>query len=897
MATVGSGFIVFFYADTLFRTLISMLTTAIEALKAANIHLQQLLLFIDRGYLQFAKDQPQGSVTNLIQFLMAQECNFLGTIKDTPTFPFVIEQTRAVKDRVTSKRAVVQTYGKRSSFTAKKSRSKLKAVTFRHGMGKMRSARVATNAPGFQDLEWVYEVTSGIDANSPGGVQRIPHEEVPSALTATADDKAKTKHAFSTLLSTVWQVTREQHSADWFLARLFCFTSTSLHAAINCKSAVYFNTEEARNLHRDCLSIAQLKPRKSITVENVADDSEENEHGAPRKKPGGNKSLPSYWKNNFNAAQLKEEALKQKLTLPPGYVTKAMLADLLANAAGTENCSDHDEMSDEEDEDLEDQQEEVDKGRATIRFLQRMMPRWFIAPFQAAEGSATKTGSANEELVLDALPYFLKSKSRYHAKRKDITEYGLLANRKLRACATSVDGVVALRIKDTDSRQLGDPFLAAIEIKTKTSAETMRDLDDHIGKTGGESFVECEAGTPEFRDFIPEPSFRSQLCQHATSLGLNKVLMVYSVPGGVIKRVVLVHVSEAHQNAFLKLQHFLVEAHLSFAYGEEDEDDSLDIPSLGEDFTKPYGYACEHHTAELWARLWRLHSEDVIKNGTPPKCRRLVDLVVCMWNKFMGHVDVLRKVVRGTKTRRGPDSGPASLMWYTFLDYVLYNGFRLFQYVCMEDQLDGITSYSQMQSLRKSITFRNFLYKLWDDGSLTSENLASAFPGLRHMFDGDAHAAVSPVPPATTSNAEEVTSLHKSRKYTLLKHFLPLESRLTGTHTKVRLPQGERQKGCIACCKYCVKGQPHTNRKARETFWQCDVCKISLCKFCWEPFHTVRNFQAPACLGLEPVAQAAAPATRQGTRNQEATHQPPSPSGGQHQRKRKRRSISSSILY
>lgn len=132
--------------------------------------------------------------------------------------------------------------------------------------------------------------------------------------------------------------------------------------------------------------------------------------------------------------------------------------------------------------------------------------------------------SANEELVLDALPYFLKSKSRYHAKRKDITEYGLLANRKLRACATSVDGVVALRIKDTDSRQLGDPFLCAIEIKTKTSAETMRDLDDHIGKTGGESFVECEAGTPEFRDFIPEPSFRSQLCHIAwTEQGANGI--------------------------------------------------------------------------------------------------------------------------------------------------------------------------------------------------------------------------------------------------------------------------------------------------------------------------------------------------------------------------------------
>lgn len=903
MATVGSGFVVFFYADTIFRTQISMMTAAIDALKDANVLLQQVVFFLDRGYLQLSKEQRQTFVTNLVQYLTDHEAMFCGTIKNTPAFPFIIDDnamchTNDQKARVRSKKAVLQKYGMRTSFTAKKGRANLKVVVARHGLGKLRAARIATNAPQFQESAYVYEVKSGVDANCPGGVERIAHEPVPPSLAAAADLKEKTKHAFNTMLSTVWQVTRKQGSQDWFLARLFCFSSTSLHAAINCKSSVYFNSNVARQLHRDCLKIAQLKPRKCITILNATDDDDVDEllGRAPRKSTGGNKALPSYWKNNFNSAQLKEEALRQKIVLPTGRATITVLADLLAAAAtvhgpAADDSSDEDGGTEEEDEnELLEQQEEVDTAKATVAFWQRMTPLWFLRPFDAKEGTATKIGSANEELVLDAIPGFLRRTGRYQARRDDIREYGLLANRKLRACTTSPDGVLSLRFKDNESGEFGNPVLAALEIKTKTSTNTIQELESYITTTGSHAVVECNAGTYDFRRFIPEPSFRTQLCQHATALGLNTVLMAYSVPGGFIKRIVVVHVSQVQQTTLLKLQRYLAETHISCAHGEG-ENEGETIPSLGEDYTKQYGYACEHHTLELWLHLWRLHSKDVIENGTPPTCQRLAELLVCIWNKFMGHVDVLRKVLKFSKAIRGPDSGPGSLMLFTFLDYTLYNAFRSYQYACMEDKLDRFTSYSQLQSERKNTPFSSFLYLLLNEDLLTSENMNLAFPGLRPTFDGDAYATV-PRPPAAPVAEQEATSHRPSRKYGLLKYYVNLESRLIGTHKKERLPQGEKQKWCIACCKHCISGKAHQVRRARETFFTCNTCKVSLCKHCFESFHSP-NFTPPACLGLDvPTAMRRDIATQEATQQ---TTQQATQTQLDDPRPRKRRSLSSNI--
>ena len=49
---------------------------------------------------------------------------------------------------------------------------------------------------------------------------------------------------------------------------------------------------------------------------------------------------------------------------------------------------------------------------------------------------------------------------------------------------------------------------------------------------------------------------------------------------------------------------------------------NLQMQSIGEDYDNVYGYAQEHHTIELYMRLWKQHNDDVIANGTPPTIKK-----------------------------------------------------------------------------------------------------------------------------------------------------------------------------------------------------------------------------------------------------------------------------------
>ena len=82
------------------------------------------------------------------------------------------------------------------------------------------------------------------------------------------------------------------------------------------------------------------------------------------------------------------------------------------------------------------------------------------------------------------------------------------------------------------------------------------------------------------------------------------------------------------------------------------------------DYSKAYGYTQEHHTFEYNMRMWRAHNNDVTMLGTPPPCHRFTDLPANFWNKGMGNVDTVQKVVKNRKGVRGPDSGPGSPMWF-----------------------------------------------------------------------------------------------------------------------------------------------------------------------------------------------------------------------------------------
>ena len=185
---------------------------------------------------------------------------FLGTIKDSKSFPFQIVDLNDSPNTVSNGRPVVQGYGTRTSFTAR-SGDKVASV-MRHGAGKVPAARAATSLVECRQDTWAYETESILT--------RSPHGKVPPPLQANANIDKQVDHAWKVFMSRVTALTLFQRTADWFLARYFRFTSTTLHVVLNVKAAVYINTDHLRSLHLRTHDIICLNPRKTITVQNTS---------------------------------------------------------------------------------------------------------------------------------------------------------------------------------------------------------------------------------------------------------------------------------------------------------------------------------------------------------------------------------------------------------------------------------------------------------------------------------------------------------------------------------------------------------------------------------------------------------------------------------------------------
>ena len=140
-----------------------------------------------------------------------------------------------------------------------------------------------------------------------------------------------------------------------------------------------------------------------------------------------------------------------------------------------------------------------------------------------------------------------------------------------------------------------------IEIKTKSTLSTINDLEKHIAHDGSK-FTVCNAGTRKFKDVVKEPAYRSQICQHAAATGIKNVLLVYSIPGGLIKKMVLVQLLSHHLSNLVNFQKWLQTKYLSQLYpvSNATKGYALNLVSLGRDYGEEYCYAIEHHSVDLW---------------------------------------------------------------------------------------------------------------------------------------------------------------------------------------------------------------------------------------------------------------------------------------------------------
>ena len=144
-----------------------------------------------------------------------------------------------------------------------------------------------------------------------------------------------------------------------------------------------------------------------------------------------------------------------------------------------------------------------------------------------------------------------------------------------------------------------------------------------------------------------------------------------------------------------------------------DDNSNLVMQSIEKNYDNVYGYAQEHHTVELYMRLWKRHNNDVIANGTPPTIKKIIESSCSTWNKCMGNVDIVRKTLGNHKTKRGSNTKPGFLSWYTIFQYVLYQTFRTYTYSLLENKLSKVTSFMQLQDKRKHVmSFKDFLSQI-----------------------------------------------------------------------------------------------------------------------------------------------------------------------------------------
>ena len=103
-----------------------------------------------------------------------------------------------------------------------------------------------------------------------------------------------------------------------------------------------------------------------------------------------------------------------------------------------------------------------------------------------------------------------------------------------------------------------------------------------------------------------------------------------------------------------------------FAYNQGDV--AGVFPDLGDNYSADYGYDQYHRTVKIWLCMWSEQTKYVKMNATPTSCWRLLDLTTTLWNNIMGNDNTVRNVVKKTRAKRVPNSGPVSLVWYIIFD-------------------------------------------------------------------------------------------------------------------------------------------------------------------------------------------------------------------------------------
>lgn len=806
-ASIGYGFILNGVFDECGAGPVDAVNKTLEILFEHNLQgysneLRNLCVFIDRGYLQLSKEQND-VVTNVVQTLLTHGVTFLGTCKASAIFPFT------TSDQIPSKlQSSISKVGQRTAFSAVKRfpDGKVLIANFgRHGNGKARVARIITNRPDLSNNDWVVTVKNGIRSNQV--VSRIPHIDSSQFSQSEQPDDPEGQ-SWNTLHSSTYLFTIEQRTPDWFLARFFRLTSTGIYDVVNVGKHDKFaiDDDEIIDAVSKCQTIVQL--HRNILVESVEFST-------------NSSIIESVQSSNLECSESNKVILKiskrRKLN-----TTSNININFVTNSAESNDVHLHE-------------------------FLRKLMPKWFMKPIESND--SMRKGLENEGKIIEKIADYVSILSNGDFSLKNIKTYGLLVNREVNFAAASPDAVASLY-----HRELGFLGLAVLEFKTSTTSNTIAALDNSADEHG--EFINISVLDSKFKTVIPDVHHRVQLLHHVSVMDLNYALLVYAT-GSQVKRLVLLEVPKQSRVSWINMIKLYEAKYMEPLLKSARTSQTLpDLPRIGVDGFHIYGYAIEHHTADLWYKLGYLHTQDVLKHGTPPPYERIIAMAQAIWNQFMGAVDTVRRVLSGNRAQHN-GLGPVARTWMLYIDYALFNAHRA--YLLLNPKLDpnrfeSYDAYSKKKT--KLLTYKMFLFEL--ARQFTSENVLKFAPKAKNIN-----------PDGNISNCtvlKPVEKVNETPRVIMLCRGILIKANTSEAFIKFRSNHTfepeilEKAISCALCCKFCSTDKPHSektrssNRKGRNTKVRCKICQVPLCKHCWKKFHTKYKIPYPICQISNPKA-------------------------------------------
>ena len=761
----------------------TLLQNSTGSLTSDDVNIRGRTLALDRGYL----------CSSVISYLDEVNARYLGTHKRSCTFPFTFgaksSSLNSGQQRLVEERGARAHYWASLRSEARPSRAPDYAVAYRDGT-KGKVTLLATNNPDWGPDRFIYKRAS--KARAPVGGE----EEVPSCI-RKLEEKLKV-------------LTVEQGGQEWFVLRLFRFTSSTSAVVLRTghtlvQSGLTGVVSEYEQSLRDVSELIGVRSR-FLNEEITRKESSE---------------ILSY-----SLARLKSMCRDRGLSMNGN---KSKLVERIKSFEG------------------------LPEDIAGEEMLKKLFLKWFLKPLS---NRFLTIGGKNERRVAKGLVPFLKE----HATTVtpiSLHFRGLVCKKDEPWVASSVDGMLAFSTQSSSGQSYMK--VGCIEIKT-VAAEVSESRAKSVSRDCGK-YIEISLDGNNldldgeemklFRRAVPSVDHRCQILHHAATWSTTDVFYCVSSTTNIlyVARIVL---SLPSLSAYCNILNVVALKHLRWVYFDDP------FPKFESFSSDDFGWAKDRNSVYLNYKIWSccsLMSDCEPYLGHPwPRAHYIRPKLVYMWNQLKGGVDVYSRILSTKKFSLRGWKAKAQIFVRSLIT-VLYNVHMSRRLLCLEDDLHRqVRLFDRFRDLlnhRGSMT--DTLLAVIECNYFTSDSLCMQSLDTLLSTNGDLTSEANLSLQIDEHEEEEFRKKLPGRRtdsekfYALWNSAFGTKRRRLGTHEVTPIGYNKSGKTIQKWCRYCSSSTKDHAFGYKTTYWCAKCFNTPLCNVFRRDSRGKRNKNMKTC--------------------------------------------------